>query len=118
MQLTLAERQLVEISRVLVERPRVLILDEPNSALNDAETSRLFRVMDELVASGITILYVSHRLEEVFTVSDSITVMRNGQLVWTRDRNELSMGQVVEAMVGTRQQELYPPRVARSGTAA
>jgi len=111
--LTLAERQLVEISRVLVERPRVLILDEPNSALNDAETNRLFRVMAELVASGITILYVSHRLEEVFTVADRITVMRNGQLVWTRDRSELTIPMVVEAMVGVSQRELYPARATR-----
>ncbi len=109
-ELTLAERQLVEISRVLVERPSVLILDEPNSALNDAETARLFRVMDELVASGITILYVSHRLEEVFTVADRITVMRNGRCVWTRDRSELTIPMVVEAMVGVSQRELYPAR--------
>ena len=76
--LGLAERQLVEISRVLVERPRVLILDEPNSALNERETERLFAVLRELSADGITILYVSHRLEEVFEIADRITVMRNG----------------------------------------
>jgi ABC-type sugar transport system ATPase subunit len=108
--LGLAERQLVEISRVLVERPQVLILDEPNSALNEAETQRLFAVLRELVASGITILYVSHRLEEVFSITDRITVMRNGRLVWTRDRRDLTIPMVVEAMVGASQRELYPPR--------
>ena len=84
--LDLDERQLVEISRVLVERPRLLILDEPNSALNERETERLFAVLRELRADGITILYVSHRLEEVFEIADRITVMRNGALVLTRDR--------------------------------
>ena len=76
--LTIGERQLVEIGRVLLERPRVLILDEPNSALNERETRRLFAILRELAAEGITILYVSHRLEEVFEIADRITVMRNG----------------------------------------
>jgi ribose transport system ATP-binding protein len=108
--LKLDERQLVEISRVLIERPRVLILDEPNSALNERETQRLFAVLRDLVADGIAILYVSHRLEEVFAISDRITVMRNGRHVWTRDRAAVTIPQVVEAMVGGRQAELFPPR--------
>jgi ribose transport system ATP-binding protein len=109
-ELGLAERQLVEISRVLVERPRVLILDEPNSALNERETRRLFDVLRELVGSGITVLYVSHRLEEVFAIADRISVMRNGRLVWTRDRDDCTIPAVVEAMVGASERELYPPR--------
>jgi len=108
--LGLAERQLVEISRVLVERPRLLILDEPNSALNEAESQRLFAVIRELVRTGITVLYVSHRLEEVFAITDRITVMRNGRHVWTRPRAEVTMPLVVEAMVGTSERELYPAR--------
>jgi ribose transport system ATP-binding protein len=110
--LGLAERQLVEISRVLVERPRLLILDEPNSALNEAESQRLFAVIRELVRTGITVLYVSHRLEEVFAITDRITVMRNGRHVWTRARADVTMPMVVEAMVGTSERELYPARVA------
>jgi ribose transport system ATP-binding protein len=108
--LDLDERQLVEISRLLVEEPRVLILDEPNSALNEGETRRLFAVLRDLRARGVTVLYVSHRLEEVFEISDRITVMRNGRLVLTRDRDELSISQVVEAMVGTQQEQLFPER--------
>ena len=80
--LDLDERQLVEISRVLVERPRLLILDEPNSALNERETARLFGgPAGPACGSGVTMLYVSHRLEEVFQIADRITVMRNGRLV-------------------------------------
>jgi ribose transport system ATP-binding protein len=112
-ELGLAERQLVEISRVLVERPRLLILDEPNSALNERETQRLFGVLRDLAASGITMLYVSHRLEEVSAIADRITVMRNGRLVWTRDRADCTIPMVVEAMVGTSERELYPPRRRR-----
>ena len=78
--LGLDERQLVEIAGSSLERPRVLILDEPNSALNERETQRLFAVLRDLRADGMTMLYVSHRLEEVFAISDRITVMRNGRL--------------------------------------
>ncbi|MEZ4595708.1 MAG: sugar ABC transporter ATP-binding protein [Chloroflexota bacterium] len=116
-ELGLAERQLVEISRALVERPSVLILDEPNSALDEHETQRLFRVLHELVASGITILYVSHRLEEVFAIADRITVMRNGRLVWTRARTDCTIPTVVEAMVGSSGRGLYPTRRSRQGPA-
>jgi ribose transport system ATP-binding protein len=111
-ELDLDERQLVEISRVLIEQPRLLILDEPNSALNEHESERLFEVLRKLKASGVTMLYVSHRLEEVFAIADRITVMRNGRLAFTRDRAELSMADVVEGMVGTAQEELYPPRTS------
>lgn len=108
--LDLAERQLLEICRVLVEEPRLLILDEPNSALNDRESERLFAVLHQLRDSGVTMLYVSHRLEEVFGIADRITVMRNGRLVMTRDRADVTMAEVVEGMVGTAQEELFPPR--------
>jgi ribose transport system ATP-binding protein len=112
--LGIAERQLVEICRVLLERPRVLILDEPNSALNERETRRLFAVLRELSGDGITIIYVSHRLEEVFAIADRITVMRNGAIVVTSDRRTTTIGRVVEAMVGTSPTELFPPRPGAS----
>jgi ABC-type sugar transport system ATPase subunit len=108
--LGVGERQLVELSRLLIERPGVLILDEPNSALNERETHRLFAILRELSTDGITIIYVSHRLEEVFEIADRITVMRNGGVVMTEDRSRLSMGRVVEAMVGTSPAELFPER--------
>ncbi len=112
--LGIAERQLVELSRLLIERPRVLILDEPNSALNERETQRLFAVLRELSADGITIIYVSHRLEEVFAIADTITVMRNGTVVVTTERTATTIGQVVEAMVGTSPAVLFPARPDRS----
>ncbi len=112
-ELGVGERQLVELSRLLIERPRVLILDEPNSALNERETQRLFSILRELSADGITIIYVSHRLEEVFDIADRITVMRNGGVVTTVDKAATTMRQVVEAMVGTSPAELFPVRAAR-----
>lgn len=113
--LGLDERQLVEISRVLVENPRLLILDEPNSALNEHETERLFDVLRDLRNKGMTMLYVSHRLEEVFAIADRITVMRNGELAFTRDCADVTMRDIVEGMVGKAQEELFPPRIDSPG---
>jgi ribose transport system ATP-binding protein len=107
--LSIGERQLVELCRVLGESPRLLILDEPNSALSGAETARLFAVLRELRQGGITVLYVSHRLEEVFAIADRVTVMRNGREVMTRDRAGLNIADVVRAMVGRDEDELFPP---------
>ena len=107
---SIAERQLIELARVLLEHPKVLILDEPNSALNDRETQRLFAILRELAAAGITVLYVSHRLQEVFSIADRVTVMRDGREILTADTASLTIPQVVEAMVGTKQESLYPSR--------
>ena len=82
--LPIGEQQLVELCRVLLSRPSVLILDEPNSALSEQETDRLFAVLRKMRDSGITMFYVSHRLEEVFAIADTVTVMRNGRHVFTR----------------------------------
>ncbi len=116
--LTIGEQQLVELARVLLEKPRLLILDEPNSALNKRETDRLFAVLRELRIGGATMLYVSHRLEEVFSISDRVTVTRNGKDVLTRDRSGLTIPEVIDAMIGTHQENLFPPPLpARSSGA-
>src|SRR5207342_2573309 len=98
--LSIGERQLVELCRVLLEEPRLLILDEPNSALNRRETERLFSALHGLRSRGITMLYVSHRLEEVFSISDRVTVTRNGRDVLARPTAELTIPEVIEAMIG------------------
>ncbi|MBC7810156.1 MAG: sugar ABC transporter ATP-binding protein [Burkholderiales bacterium] len=110
--LTIGEQQLVELCRVLLEEPRLLILDEPNSALNERETKRLFVVLRQLRERGITMLYVSHRLEEVFEIADRVTVTRNGHEVFTRDIEALTIPEVIEGMVGAHQEDLFPPPLA------
>lgn len=107
--LTIGERQLVELSRVLLEAPRLLILDEPNSALNERETARLFAVLRTLRERGITMLYVSHRLEEVFSIADRVTVCRNGREVFTKATGATTIPEVIEGMIGGRQEALFPP---------
>jgi ribose transport system ATP-binding protein len=107
--LSIGEQQLVELARVLLEEPRLLILDEPNSALNERETQRLFDVLRQLNRRGITMLYVSHRLEEVFEICNRVTVTRNGRDVLTKDRADLTIPEVIEGMIGAPQTALFPP---------
>ena len=84
-----AEKQLVEIARTLQQQSEIIIMDEPNSALNADETERLFELLRRLRDKGLTIIYVSHRLEEVFAIADRITVIRDGryQGTWKIARN-------------------------------
>lgn len=110
--LSLAEKQLVEIARGLAHRARLIILDEPNSALTDQETERLFGTVRALVARGAAILYVSHRMDEVFSISDRITVLRDGQWVGTWSKGETSVRAVIQAMIGRRLEEEFPPPLA------
>jgi ABC-type sugar transport system ATPase subunit len=107
--LSIGEQQLVELARVLLEEPRLLILDEPNSALNEGETQRLFDVLRRLNRTGITMLYVSHRLEEVFAICNRVTITRNGRDVLTRERANLTIPEVIEGMIGAPRTALFPP---------
>ena len=107
--LSIGEQQVVELARVLLEAPKLLILDEPNSALNDRETERFFAVLRQLRERGVTMLYVSHRLEEVFEISDRVTITRNGKDVATRDRAGLTMPEVIDGMIGAHPADMFPP---------
>jgi ribose transport system ATP-binding protein len=98
--LTIAQQQLIEICKSLVHEPRLLILDEPTSSLSEADSLVLFRVVHELRARGVTILYISHRMREVFDNCDAVTVLRDGQHVRTTRLSETSPDEIVRLMVG------------------
>ena len=98
--LSAAHRQLLQVARAIGFKCKVLVLDEPTTALTDAEADHLFAVLRELKQSGTTILYVSHRLPEVFRLCDRITVLRDGEYVGTYPRAEISSNDIVRAMVG------------------
>ncbi len=99
--LSLADRQMIQIGRALLLDARVLILDEPTAALGQAETETLFRIVRQLAAKGVAILYISHRLEEIFELADNVTVLRDGRLVETRPAGELTREDLVRMMVGS-----------------
>jgi ABC-type sugar transport system ATPase subunit len=98
--LRIGDQQMVEIAKALAFEAEVLIMDEPTSALSDAEVARLFRVIAALRASGTTVLYISHKMNEVFSIADSVTVLRDGRLVASAPRAAASPDQVVRWMVG------------------
>jgi len=95
-----AERQLLEIARALSRNARVFVMDEPTSALAEPEAEQLFRRIEELVATGASVVYISHRLEEMVRLAKRITVLRDGRHVFTRPAAEVSRAELIEGMVG------------------
>lgn len=100
--LTIGERQVVEIARLIARDARLLILDEPTASLSDREIERLFIALKSLKAAGRTVLYITHRLGEVFQICDSVTVLRNGEHVTTRNVAGLSREALIELMLGRK----------------
>lgn len=99
-QLRVGDQQLVEIAKAISLKSRILIMDEPTSALTETEVERLFRVIETLRAGGATILYISHKMEEVFRLSDRVTVLRDGRHVRTLPRTETTPREITHLMVG------------------
>jgi rhamnose transport system ATP-binding protein len=112
--LPIAHRQLIQVARALAFDCRLLALDEPTTSLTAAEADHLFRILGDLTRGGVTIVYVSHRLPEVFRLCDRITVLRDGRLVDTFDRRAASHDEIVRAMVGRS----IPPRAPAPPAAA
>ena len=98
--LSIAEQQLVEISRALHSRSKILVLDEPTTALSSRESERLFALVRQLRADGIAIIYISHRMAEIYELSDRVSVLRDGSYVGTLVRDEISGRTLVKMMVG------------------
>ncbi len=108
--LSISQQQLVEIAKALTLDCRVLILDEPTAALTEREARILFEIMHSLASQGISIIYISHRMVEIFDNCDRVTVMRDGQYITTLNVAETTPGAVVSAMVGRVIDNLYPPK--------
>jgi len=98
--LLVAEKQMVEIAKALSFKARLIIMDEPTAALSEKETEKLFEVIRALKAQGTTILFVSHRLKEVFAISDRITVLRDGRFIATKDARQTNEEEIIRLMVG------------------
>ncbi len=108
--LTSAQQQIVEISKAVSKNAKVLILDEPTAPLTVTETNQLFKIIETLKANGTTILYISHRLDEIFAICDRVSVLRDGTYVATRDIKDTSRKDLIALMVGRELTETYPPR--------
>lgn len=111
--LTLADRQLVEILKALTRRARVIVLDEPTASLNAIESANLHRILGVLVRDGVGIIYISHRMDEVFRTSDRVAVLRNGELVGIAEPSKSSPRQLITWMLGQAPSELTAPGIGR-----
>ena len=105
--LSVAQQQMIEIARAVNEGARILILDEPTASLSNSETDYLFAQMARLMQLGVAMIYISHRMEETFKVCDTVTVLRDGQFIGTRNTNETSENELISMMVGREFDNMY-----------
>jgi len=106
--LGIGQQQLVEIAKALSQNGRILVLDEPTAALTESEVETLFGILRKLTARGVGIIYISHKLDEVFAMADRITVLRDGKTVGTHAAAELTKDKVISAMVGRDVGDIFP----------
>jgi ABC-type sugar transport system ATPase subunit len=113
--LTVAQQQIVEIAKAMLHDARIIVMDEPTASLTSVETQQLFRVIAELKARGLGIIYISHRLEEIFQIADRISVLRDGANVRDCARAEVDRSGLIEMMVGRKLTEEFPRREVTLG---
>ncbi|PNR89425.1 xylose ABC transporter ATP-binding protein [Petrotoga sp. 9T1HF07.CasAA.8.2] len=105
-----AKQQLIEIAKALVKNCNILILDEPTSSLTENETKILFAILKELKSEGVTSIYISHKLDEIFELADTVSVLRDGKLIDTRPIGEVKESDLIKMMVGREINQMFPKR--------
>ncbi len=113
--LSVGWQQIIEITKVLSQDIKILILDEPTAVLSPAEIKILFQILKKLKSQDVSILYISHRLEEIFEIADRLTVVKDGESIVTKAISEVTESQVVEYMIGRSMESLFPKRVFKKG---
>ncbi|HBA61725.1 MAG TPA: D-xylose ABC transporter ATP-binding protein [Elusimicrobia bacterium] len=116
--LGVGQQQLVEIAKALTREARILVLDEPTAALSDGEAEHLLGILRDLRKKGVTCIYISHRLKEIFEIADNISVLRDGRTVGTFPASTLDEGKLIAKMVGRELKDIFPARVGKAGEAA
>ena len=114
--MTVAYQQMVEIAKALSKNADLIIMDEPSAILAGHELDKLFLIIESLKKRGVTIIYISHRLEEVFRIANEVTILKDGQLVGTKPIKDLSRGELVKMMVGRTLEEVFPVSSNQPGT--
>ncbi len=116
--LSIAQQQMVEIAKATSKKAKIIVMDEPSATLTDHELKALFSLMRQLKSEGVSIVYISHRLEEVFEVCDRATIMRDGHWVATRDVADLTRDDIIKLMVGRELKDAIPKVAAQQGDVA
>ena len=106
---------MVEIGKAVSYNAKILVLDEPTSSLTEDEVEHLFRIMKRLTAEGVGIIYISHKMDEILTISDEVTIMRDGQWITTRDAKSLTKAEIIRLMVGREMTNQFPPKNNKIG---
>lgn len=114
-ELSVGQQQMIEISKALMTNAKVIVMDEPTAALTEREIQKLFEIIQALKEQGVSIVYISHRMEEIFAICDRITVMRDGKTVDTKEIPHTNFDEVVRKMVGRELTERYPSRNPNPG---
>ena len=107
-ELSPGHKQIVEISKAIHKKAKLIIMDEPTAPLSMAEVEKLFAIIKELKDNGMTIIYISHRLDEIFTIADRVSVMRDGKYIATKDVSDTSRRELISMMVGRELKSSYP----------
>ena len=113
--LSIASRQMVEIAKAVSFRSDVLIMDEPTSALTEREVAHLFRIIRDLKAKGIGIVYITHKMSELFEIADKVSVFRDGRYIGTRDSRDVTRDEIIRMMVGREITQLFPKETVPIG---
>ena len=113
--LSVGMQQLVEIAKAIALEARIIFMDEPTSSLSEREIDDLFRVVRGLRAQGIAVVFISHKLSELFDIADRISVLRDGRLIGTRPAREVQSAEIIRMMVGRALEDLYPPHASAQG---
>ena len=113
--LSAAQQQMVEIAKAISKKARILVLDEPTAALTEIEMSNLFRVVRQLRREGVGVIYISHRLEEIFEIGDRVTVLRDGGMVATAKLDEVDLAKLIQWMVGRTLDQEFPKTTKTRG---
>ena len=113
--LQVAQRQMIEIAKAVSYDAKVIVMDEPTSSLTENEVEHLFRIISRLKEKGVSIIYISHKMEEILKISDEVTIMRDGKWVGTKPKEELNTDLIIQMMVGRELKERYPKRDTRPG---
>lgn len=112
---SVGEMQMIEIAKALTKNSKIIIMDEPTTALTEVETKKLFEVIEKLKEKGIAVIYISHRMEEIFAICDRVTVLRDGQYVGDAKTKEVTNDDLIAMMVGRKLEEQFPYRKAKVG---